>query len=346
MEVFFCLSGFLIASIILSKYRGPKGFDLQSYFINRVLRIWPAYFFAYGLILAVTFAGGEHFIYGEWRANQPASFLGLATPLLFVQNIEMAWGAERASYVELFDHSWSVALEEQFYLLTPLLVLVLSRRTRSFVATVLAALVLLSLIQRANNQSIWLLTSRLDPFVFGITLFLLYSEVRRTRDERVHRQSARATVALILGSVVLLLPAIISTYSRIPVKEEYGRFLAKTAFEPIFLFAALAVGLLGYVVFGDRRSLLHRLLRLRPFRALGEISYSTYLLHVPVVYYVCPAVAKALALGPSATIAISGPTVVLLAFCSNRLVERPFMAMRRKTELRRSWRLKSDTAPA
>lgn len=109
MEVFFCLSGFLIASIILTKYSGASGFDYRSYFINRALRIWPAYFFAYALIVGVTFAFGEHFMYGEWQANRPASAMGLTTPLLFVQNIEMAFGSERAAYVELFDHSWSVA---------------------------------------------------------------------------------------------------------------------------------------------------------------------------------------------------------------------------------------------
>lgn len=330
MEVFFCLSGFLITYVVLGKYKAAGRFDYRTYFVNRALRIWPAYFVAYITTILISLPG-KSYVLGEWRVNEEPTSFGLLAPFFFVQNVEMALGHERTAYVHLFNHSWSVAIEEQFYLITPFLILLLLKCSRAFVICVLGALVALTLTLRAAWMSNWVIVARLDPFVLGAVLYLVYASVRGSADEVLHRRSARVMAITGSSAALLLMPFVMSTYTSLPLQETYGRVLSKTLLEPSLLFSVLGSALLGFVLFGTQQNVVHRFFRLKVLQSLGQISYSLYLFHVPVVYYLCPLIATTFDCGSFFTIAISAPTAIAVAFGCHRFIEQPFLHMRKKT---------------
>src|SRR5438445_9764005 len=113
VDLFFVLSGYLIGGQLLAPLAREKSIKLGSFFARRVLRIMPAYF----VILAV------YFLLPSWR-EYPEMSQPLWKFLLSVQNIALHGGTA-------FSHAWSLALDVQFYLVIPLLFLVLYLRPRA-----------------------------------------------------------------------------------------------------------------------------------------------------------------------------------------------------------------------
>lgn len=326
MEVFFCLSAFLITYVFVHKYRQGSGFNIRAYLTNRVLRIWPAYYFTYGLAVVLAWTVGRWYFYGNWHALTKPTLFAWLTPLFFAQNLEMLFGRDRAPYLELFNHSWSLAMEEQFYLFLPAVVIALRKRTASFALAIILCAGLFSVIQRALGQDVWLITSRLDPFILGAFLCVAYNKLR-TYPVAVHRIAARATVTLLVLSIVLLIPAIVSTYIDLPLTSLVGPVLAHSVCDPIFGFSMFATGLLGFILFGHQQSVVHRLCRSRSLRGFGEISYSTYLLHPLIIFSLAPL----LPLPEPAIIFVSGPLTIVMAYFNYRFIEQPFMRLRQNS---------------
>ncbi|MGH8694099.1 MAG: acyltransferase family protein, partial [Burkholderiales bacterium] len=128
MDIFFCISGFVITRILLENLTRP-GF-LKNYFIRRVLRIWPMYYVAMMFAFAVFYLTDGSTLQDFGLSNaadwQP-SWQALVFPLVYLQNTEVYSGSEPFNYLILFIHSWSVAVEEHFYLLWPFVLLFLLR---------------------------------------------------------------------------------------------------------------------------------------------------------------------------------------------------------------------------
>lgn len=123
VECFFVLSGFLITLLLLQAKANPKPFGtaLGHFYGRRVLRIFPAYYLALGLI-ALFWSGDRGLLL--WH-------------VFYLGNIYPLW---HGGFVPVGGHFWSLALEEQFYLLWPLLVLTLPRAKLAPVALGLALL--------------------------------------------------------------------------------------------------------------------------------------------------------------------------------------------------------------
>jgi peptidoglycan/LPS O-acetylase OafA/YrhL len=118
LDLFFVLSGFLIARMILTELRTTGGLRVGVFWWRRWVRTLPAYY----TMLAVTIAAGPVSLY-------PWSWGALPSYLLFVQNYAPQWPRIR------FSWSWSLCVEEWFYLLLPILALGLFRRGQSPVRT-------------------------------------------------------------------------------------------------------------------------------------------------------------------------------------------------------------------
>ena len=112
VDLFFVLSGFLVSGLLFTEYSRTDGISFGRFWLRRGLKIWPAYYAAYGLTFAGKFTEQIRY-YGHADTN---NFLRQWPNFLFLQN-----------YVEL-DHrwpaSWSLAVEEHFYTLLPLTMLV------------------------------------------------------------------------------------------------------------------------------------------------------------------------------------------------------------------------------
>src|SRR6476620_3555906 len=169
VDLFFVLSGYLIGGQLLAPLARDQRIKLGRFFTRRALRIMPAYF----VVLAI------YFLLPAWR-EYPEMSQPLWKFLLSVQNIALHGGTA-------FSHAWSLAVEDQFYLALPFLLLILCGRPRAAVI-VPCLLVVGGIILRAflavQNPSVdggvsfrafqaWIYYptwTRLDPLVFGVVL--------------------------------------------------------------------------------------------------------------------------------------------------------------------------------
>src|SRR6266481_5233891 len=166
LDVFFILSAFLITELLLreKELRGVP--DLKAFYIRRLLRIWPLYFFMIGL------AG----LLSLFDRSQPLEWAYALSFLLFAGNWIMVFrGFPQA---QIIGPLWSVSFEEQFYLFWPLVVRRASKRTLyqiSIGLLIVAALVrLILLLKHEGGEPIWYNSFvRLDSIACGILLAVI-----------------------------------------------------------------------------------------------------------------------------------------------------------------------------
>ena len=160
MDLFFCLSAYLITELLLREAGTTGGIDVRSFYFRRILRIWPLYFFALG-VLAPALAWWDH------SEQLPASYL--AAFALLSGNWACAIGGYPASSFALL---WSVSIEEQFYLAWPWLVRARMERIRAFAWGMIAvAWIARIVLLKVPHPGVWCNTlARLDPMAAGILL--------------------------------------------------------------------------------------------------------------------------------------------------------------------------------
>jgi peptidoglycan/LPS O-acetylase OafA/YrhL len=257
VDLFFVLSGFLITGILADSKRSPHYF--RNFYVRRMLRIWPLYY----LVLFLAFVVAPLVL----PAMRPRVSGNLLPFVFYVQNIVFA---HRLTYPFGLGATWSLAVEEQFYLTWPLVVFLLKKRTLALVS---ASLVLVSLTLRlafhfhgAPLGFVHFLTlSRLDSISFG-SLAALWL---RTPGCTLARWRTWAYQFLGLGVTGTVLARVL---------------IHKNSSTVGYTFLAIAfTGLLGISLASDAQSsLLGRSLSGRWLRYVGKISYGIYLLHYPI----------------------------------------------------------------
>jgi len=265
--LFFVLSGFLITGILLHARSQPsyaRGQTLRAFYARRSLRIFPLYFAV--VLVCAAFGVGTMF-----RRD-------LGWFLTYLPNWRFAllgtWG-DRPS-----GPTWSLGVEEQFYLVWPTLVLFLPRRWlgRLFVGTavagVLSRLVLACLAphEHAAVTAIMPTTSNLDPLALGALLALHRHDAPGAVDARRRWTRAALGAGLVIVAVVAVLSAAHRGVKALLVLETLGA-------------ALVSVWLVNGAAAGFRpRSIAARVLGAAPVRYVGTISYGVYLLHQPIAY--------------------------------------------------------------
>lgn len=256
VDLFFVLSGFLITGILLDSKKSEHYF--RNFYARRVLRIWPLYYLILFLAFFVTpiLAPSTKPAAGVWPAF-----------VFYVQNIALV---HRDTYPFGLGATWSLAVEEQFYLTWPLLVFFLKRRT---LATVSFSLFVVSLSLRLAFHFLgaapgfvhFFTLSRLDAIALGTLAAIWLRSPSCTLD----RWRARAYQFLALGLIGVLLARIL---------------MHKNSSSVGYAFLAIAfTGLLGVSLAADARSsFLGRGLTAGWLRYIGKISYGIYLLHYPL----------------------------------------------------------------
>jgi peptidoglycan/LPS O-acetylase OafA/YrhL len=290
VDLFFVLSGFLITSIIIENHT-KDGF-LIAFYLRRALRIWPVYYLTLFAVLALNFL-----------CKRGYGTNGLFEHLLFLQNIQGYWKASVPSFPQPFSPSWSVAVEEQFYLVWPALLLVIGARRIPFVV----GLVLIATVAaRAAGIPFNLLLGRGDGLAFGCLLGFVVSEQRYSLNVR--------RILPLLGSLSFFYLLILAL---VWWRHPEPRWTVPTFFAfGLFFFSAI-----GLIVHNSGHRWL-AFLRSRWLLYLGLISYSLYLTHVPVFNYF-PVIARTLHLPlPSVFVWVAVFAVPTLSYV---LVERPML---------------------
>jgi peptidoglycan/LPS O-acetylase OafA/YrhL len=266
VDVFFVISGFLITSIILRETKSAS-FRLRNFWMRRIRRLFPAL----AVVLLATSAVSSLILYqGEWNG------LGaqLRAVLLLIANFHLRsetgdyWGPS-AEDVPLL-HTWSLAVEEQFYLFFPLLVLLLLRFAQRSIVPLLSCGALLSLIHCLVTTSsdpsyaFYLLPTRAWELLAGCLLAFW------TQNESRSPSPLRWTSLLsFLGLFAILASCFF-------IKREVG-FPGFQALIPV-LGTVLLIASTNH-----NRSLLRSALSAGPLVFIGRISYSLYLWHWPVI---------------------------------------------------------------
>jgi len=257
VDLFFVLSGYLITTIVLAD-KERRGF-LRSFYIRRISRIWPVYY----LTLAAVVAMNAIFQFGH-----PVNSIGWY--LVFLQNTSQYVGVPPAPFIVSFTPSWSVAVEEQFYLVWPL-VLMAFGRSGAWIGAVL--LLCLCVVGRfLMPTSIELLFTRGDGLAFGCLLawFLQEDSESKPSKRTVYWLGASAIVG--------------GCYSALYINEFWGNPHPNWTSTCYTGFSLFFFALVGFCVRWSGVWWL-RPLRVQPLRWVGTISYSLYLFHIPVFQY-------------------------------------------------------------
>jgi peptidoglycan/LPS O-acetylase OafA/YrhL len=304
VDAFFVLSGFLITSLLLGEWQATGTISLRLFYTRRALRLFPALGALLVIVLDVglmaTFVGGQSF------HQLQALWQGIGFGAFYAANIAKAAGLNLAS----LTHLWSLAEEEQFYLLWPIALLTCLRRrigpSRLCLLLTLAALLVagnrLALFSTGATSWERLISSpdtRSDPLLVGCLAGVLYScrllpSWSRSRGAGWLWLPSAATVA-----------AVVASFGRWP---HWAYTVGLVPFE-------LAIAILILVALTHRDSLPSRVLQVRPLTATGKISYSLYLWHV---LFRTQALLLAFALSFAA------------ATASYRFIERPFLRKKAK----------------
>lgn len=256
--LFFVLSGYLITSIILKNSK-EKNF-LTAFYGRRSLRIWPIYYLALAAVMAFNVV-----------SPRPEPTNGLTYFLTYTQNIHEYWFGSESPFIHGFHHTWTLAIEEQFYLVWPLLICALGARSVVPMAVTIAAM---SVIARGLGFGQWILLTQCDGFALGGILSVVFSN-----RERLERYWPRFQSAFLLTGVAAIGFAAVGP--RIMTGLGLGLPLWAASFKllAINLFFFASVGLVA-------RNAGHpwlKLLRARSLIYLGQISYGLYLYHYIVL---------------------------------------------------------------
>lgn len=322
VDVFFVLSGFLVTSLLLSENARTGAISLGRFWANRARRLLPA--------LMITFVG--ICAYTEWVSSgiAPSQMRGnaLAT-LLYVANWHYVLTGQgyfaRSSGTSPLLHTWSLAVEEQFYLVWPVAVaLVLRRRTRRALAWLAGALAaasaalcaVLSLTGGVGLDRLYYGTdTRVQTIMVGALLAILISpaagkELSGQRTPRADR---------ILGPVALGAAAgLVWFLHAVPGTD-------LLLYRGGFLLVASATAAVVLLVVRRPDHPLSRALSWRPLRYVGRISYGLYLYHWPLFLVLTQ---TRVGLSGPALVAVRFAATFVMADLSFRLVERPIRSRR------------------
>lgn len=312
VDLFFVLSGYLIGGQLLAPLVRRQRMDLRRFFARRALRILPAYFF----ILAI------YFFLPSWR-EYPEMF-PVWKFLISVQNIGLRGGTA-------FSHAWSLAVEDQFYLLLPLVLLCLIRWRRAafFVpcAIIIGGLALRWFLARQNLTETgvywrafqtWIYYAtwtRLDPLVFGVAA----AAIEKFRPQWWQRLMNFAPWLWLPGLVLIVCALYLGETEVITVTTS------------VWQFPLIALGMAALLICAVSPRLPFRRVSVPGAAFIASIAYSAYLVQKLVIHFVaqfCATQNISLTSFP----AIVGVQVCVYAAATILFfaVERPFLQLRHR----------------
>jgi peptidoglycan/LPS O-acetylase OafA/YrhL len=265
VDVFFVLSGYLITSILVAEWRRTDAIALGRFYLKRALRLYPA------LLLMLALGAIFYRFLGD-----DGSLLGYGRTVVLgaTYTEDFALGLFGRPYGQL-GHTWSLAVEEQFYLIwAPVLLLLLKFRQRpipwlcGFIAIGWTSLVLSTTQMADPPNTYYRPDTRMSELFLGCLIAFL---MERFRESLKNYRPVR----ILLGPAALAGILYLESYS-----NSHGRLLT---FPQQEISAGLLAGLLlvGLLVAGPAAPL-NRVLRLRPIVWLGTISYGLYIYFIPV----------------------------------------------------------------
>lgn len=318
VDLFFVLSGYLIGNQILAPLARGASFSLPSFFARRLLRTVPNYLAVLALYLLLPSQLGGSQTASLWRF------------LTFTQNFGLHFG-------ETFSHSWSLCVEEQFYLILPLAAVLLASRRQALrwgwlvlAAAIVAGMVVRGWAWTAHGQNAisnvdfavhvyYSSFARFDELLPGVAIAMLKNFHGGLYDAILRRGNA-----LLLGGLAALAIMVYLFLNYFQI-DDYGFTFSMMTFGYPLLAASFAVLTLAALSPG---SLLHRV-RIPGAEQLALWSYALYLAHKPIFKLVLEPLGRwQVDMDAPVGIALVMAAAVLAGWLLYRVVETPFMRAR------------------
>jgi peptidoglycan/LPS O-acetylase OafA/YrhL len=272
VDIFFVISGFLITTLIAEEI-SDRQFSLVGFYDRRVRRIFPALF----VVLLLT-------VFVAYLSFMPPEFMlvgrsAIATALFYSN---MQFWREAGYFDAVADlkpllHTWSLAVEEQFYIVFPFLLIAIEkwypRRRLTILVAVLAISFLLSVwwVHRQPVDAFFLMPARF--WELGVGAVIALADVHGAEYPRLSRMpSSRLATGMGLVGLVMIAIAVFALSEHMP-------FPGMTALLP-------CIGAALVIIAGKVRNSVSALLAARPLVFIGLISYSLYLWHWPLIVFV------------------------------------------------------------
>ncbi|QJD77231.1 acyltransferase family protein [Spirosoma rhododendri] len=313
VTLFFFISGFLITRLLIAEWAKTGRIDLSGFYLRRLLRLYPALLFMAALAIGFSLLAGCGLLTGD-----------LLSTLFYYRNYYMLYGDSPASHLcrHVFDITWSLGIEEHFYLFFPLLFMAAWRRPRVFIGLMVLTIVAVAAwrlyliaTHGLNDLTVYriyhLTDTRLDAIMFGCLVSVLVSQ---DRAGYWVRQSTQPIIAA--GALLLLLSTFLL---RDGTFRESWRYTLQGL--------SLSV-LIPAIVYNPAYTRLAQGL-CRPWLVLtGKLSYSLYLFH-----WLGVCVADQLVGSErlnSTWLLVAVPLGLLLSVLSYQYVEKPTAGLRRR----------------
>ena len=286
VDLFFVLSGYLISSLIIKEYKKTGSLNLYNFYIRRARRLLPAVYFMITVVLVVMVMFNGVLL----KKSHLDAIFG------YIYSSNWWYIFHKLDYFDSFGsqspfkHLWSLAIEEQFYMIFPLLFLLVNGKkktkdgsyklNRNFLYVILGV-ILVSLIVHIilfdiNNISrIYFGTdTRAFSLLVGVVGAILYPMDKLNTKITPQENLVYSVVSLI--SIAALITIMIYT-------SEYNTWMYRGGF--------LLVAILGIIIIissGKQHTVMAKLLSFKPVVFIGKISYSLYLWHFPVLVLTTP----------------------------------------------------------
>ena len=266
VDVFFVISGYLITSIILKELLTTGNFSFKYFYERRVRRILPVLLFV--MLVTLPFA---------WMYLIPSSFIDFSKSILyslgFSSNFYFHYSGQQygleSSLLKPFLHTWSLSVEEQYYILFPITALIIFRYLKEYFSVVLIIGFMVSLgiaywgSKNYTSATFYLLHSRMWELIAGS--ILAYYEIVKGKKRSKYQ---------ILNSTYTCLGLLLIFLSIIFLKEHFPH--------PSFYTLPSVVGVCLIIWFAKKDEIVTKILSSRLLVGVGLISYSLYLWHYPI----------------------------------------------------------------
>ena len=311
VDIFFVISGYLITSIILKELLTTDSFSFLHFLERRVRRILPVLLLV--ILVSLPFS---------WIYLLPNSLVDFSKSILYSLGFSsnfyfhysgQQYGAE-SGLLKPFLHTWSLSVEEQYYIFFPVILLIIFRYFRKYLihSLILGFIISLGLSDWSSKNypsvSFYFLHTRMWELLAGS--ILAYFEItlgHRSKNKKLNLISPAIGLFLIIHSIL---------------------YFNDEMFHPSLYTLSTIIGVCLIIWFSNKDELITKILSIKLFVGIGLISYSLYLWHYPIFAF-----ARDTEITPKGDIYLKllfGMIILILSIASYYLVERPFRNKKNK----------------
>ncbi len=311
VDVFFVLSGFLITSILIREYEEHGQINLKKFYLRRFLRLIPAFWI---FLICIYFFG--NYLLPPDRAKTIYTYNNLFYAFSYLMN----WHGAFDGLTGILTHTWSLAVEEQFYIIWSLILFtVFAEKTKRNQIFILTSILILGLILwrlfrlyiSTSTLTLYYSTdTRIDSLLIGCAAAMIYSWRLLPEKFYVSRQFNFLALASLVTIFIML--------------QGFDKFDPLLYCGPISIFA-MAVAIMILWILNRQRSLPKTILEIKPLRWLGQISYGLYLWHGPFYEF-----GKKMFESVPVQIIVGVGLALIVSTISFYFIEKPFLNLKSK----------------